>query len=92
MRRIELDGARLTRREQAMDYLGERLELPEWWGRNLDALYDCLTELGEPRLLVLAGREVMGESPFGRVLLRVLADAAEDNPYLRVEDAGPDFG
>lgn len=92
MRRIELDGACLCRREQAMDYLSVCLELPEWWGRNLDALYDCLTELGEPTVLVLTRREAMRESPFGRMLLRVLEDAAEDDPYLQVEDAEPKLG
>lgn len=89
MRRIELDGACLTSREQAMDYLSGRLALPEWWGRNLDSLYDCLTEVGEPTVLALTRRELVRESPFGRVLLRVLEDAAEDNPYLSLESEGP---
>lgn len=92
MRQIELDGACLCRREQAMDYLDRRLGLPEWWGRNLDALYDCLTQPGEPTVLALTRREMVRESPFGRVLLRVLEDAAEDNPDLWVEDAGGDHG
>ena len=92
MRRIELDGACLTRRGQAMDYLSARLELPEWWGRNLDALYDCLTEPGEPRLLVLADRAAMEGAPFGRRLLRVLEDAAEENPFLKLEEDGGDRG
>ena len=75
-----------------MEYLNEKLELPEWWGRNLDALYDCLTEPGEPRLLALADRAVMEETPFGRRLLRVLEDAAEDNPSLQLEKDGGDRG
>lgn len=75
-----------------MDYLSARLELPEWWGRNLDALYDCLTEPGEPRLLVLADRAAMEETSFGRRLLRVLEDAAEDNPSLQLEKDGGDRG
>ena len=91
MRRIELDGACLCRRKQAMDYLGARLELPEWWGRNLDALYDCLTEPGEPRLLVLADRAAMEGTSFGRRLLRVLEDAAEENPSLRIEEDGGNY-
>lgn len=71
-----------------MDYLGARLELPEWWGRNLDALYDCLTEPGEPKLLILADRAVMEETEFGRLLLRVLEDAAGENPSLWIEEDG----
>ena len=83
---IELDGARLCSRGEAMMRLGEALELPEWWGRNLDALHDCLTELGRPVRLELADRSAMTASAFGRRLLRVLEDAARENPYLELEE------
>ena len=66
---VRLDGGLLTERTQALALLGAALELPDWWGRNLDALHDCLTE----------------ESPFGRRLLRVLTDAAQENPGLVLE-------
>ena len=74
---IRLDGARLCCRKEAFALLGEALALPEWWGRNLDALYDCLTgDLGRPVRLELSGREAMEAADFGRRLLRVLEDAA----------------
>ena len=77
METIRLDGARLCRRKEAMELLGRALALPEWWGRNLDALYDCLTgELGRPVRLELTGRNAMEATDFGRRLLRVLEDAA----------------
>ena len=85
METIRLDGAGLCRREEAMALLGEALALPEWWGRNLDALYDCLTgELGRPVQLELSGREAMEATDFGRLLLRVLEDAAEACAYFDV--------
>lgn len=87
METIYLDGARLCNRAEAMGLLGEVLALPEWWGRNLDALYDCLTEPGRPLRLVLQNREAMEASRFGRRLLRVLEDAAEDNPGLELAGA-----
>ena len=43
---ITLDGALLAERTSAMDHLTEALSLPDWWGRNLDALYDLLTDQG----------------------------------------------
>ena len=77
METIRLDGAMLCRREEAMALLGQELALPEWWGRNLDALYDCLTGgLGRPVRLELTGREAMETTDFGWRLLRVLEDAA----------------
>ena len=74
---IRLDGAGLCRRKEAMALLGRTMALPEWWGRNLDALYDCLTgELGRPVRLELSGRDALEATDFGRRLLRVLEDAA----------------
>ena len=29
------------------------LDFPHWYGNNLDALYDCLTEISEPTQLTL---------------------------------------
>lgn len=84
METIRLDAARLCRREEAMELLGRTLELPEWWGRNLDALHDCLTELGRPVRLELCGWEAMEEAGFGRRLLRVLKDAAAENHFLEL--------
>ena len=78
---ITLDGALLAERTSAMDHLTEALSLPDWWGRNLDALYDCLTDCEPPRRLVLQNQAAMSGSLFGRRLLRVLTDAAQNDPY-----------
>lgn len=84
METVKLDGAQLCRREEAMERLAQALALPEWWGRNLDALHDCLTGLGRPVRLVLHNREDMEASPFGLRLLRVLNDSAAENPNLEL--------
>ena len=74
---IRLNAAQLCRREEALELLGRALELPEWWGRNLDALYDCLTGgLERPVRLELTGGRAMEATDFGGCLLRVLEDAA----------------
>jgi hypothetical protein len=40
-----LDLAGVTDRQAFMDRCTERLRLPAWFGRNWDALADCLTDL-----------------------------------------------
>ena len=80
METIRLDGAQLQNRKEAMELLGQALALPKWWGRNLDALYDCLTDLGRPVRLEISRREAMEVSAFGRRLLQVLEDAAAEPP------------
>ena len=40
---MQLDGKLI--KEEGHDYLMRALNLPDYYGRNLDALYDCLTEI-----------------------------------------------
>ena len=41
----KLDFANITTKEELHDLLAEDLSLPDYYGRNLDALYDCLTQM-----------------------------------------------
>lgn len=54
MRTVILDGRRFTDRPATHDYLQSALELPPWYGRNLDALADCLGEWGADTMVILA--------------------------------------
>ena len=59
MRKVTLDfggpvsAAGLTRRE-IHEYIAEKMAFPEYYGHNLDALYDCLTDISEPTAVGLA--------------------------------------
>jgi len=86
MRKVILDGAVCAERAAAMAALETALELPDWWGGNLDALHDCLWECGEVFIVVKNHRALL-ETPFGRSLWRVLTDAAAENPQFRVAAA-----
>lgn len=44
--RLHLDTAGVHDKAQLMDRLALALDLPPWFGRNWDALADCLTEVG----------------------------------------------
>ena len=43
--RIVLDAMRLQSKDEAHKYLRDALNFPEYYGGNLDALHDCLTEI-----------------------------------------------
>ena len=45
MRTITLDVERMTSVPALHKYLRSALALPVYYGANLDALYDCLTEI-----------------------------------------------
>ncbi len=91
MRTIVLDGAMMPDREAAHAYLARRLALPEWYGRNLDALYDLLTQPMEATRLVVYRRETLEAAlgPYAQALLAALADAAGANPDLDVAFDSP---
>ena len=75
----ELDGRRLSDKTEAHVYLQETLPLPEYYGRNLDVLYDVLTEQGEDMLLWILHAEAVHPA-----ISAVLEDAMEENPFLTV--------
>ena len=82
--RIQLE--KIGDREALHDCLQQILPLPSYYGRNLDALYDVLTSIGEPLKMILTGLddEVLQseEKKFLRGFLAVCRDAAEENPML----------
>ena len=88
MRIAVLDGDAISTREELHAALARELALPDWYGGNLDALYDCLTDLGEETVLRVVHREVLEEKlgPTARGLWRVLKDAEAENPWLQVEE------
>ncbi len=53
MRRITLDGKMMRDREMTHEYLQERLDLPEYYGKNLDALWDLLSYESLPTLITV---------------------------------------
>lgn len=60
------------------------LGLPEHYGKTFDALYDCLTELGQPTTLEIQNLSTASLGKAGRILQRVLLDAVENNPSFSV--------
>ena len=78
---LRLNGALFGNGTQIHNYLANQLGFPAWYGRNLDALYDLLTERAEDTELVLVNWPE--EGPLRR-FLPVLLDAAEENSHLHV--------
>ena len=87
MRQAILDGAALRTRGQVHDALAAQLDFPAWYGGNLDALYDCLTDLTEETSIILLHSQALTETlgtSYGR-FCRVLTDAAAENPNLHIQ-------
>lgn len=77
MREIILDCSKITEKGQLHEALQEALQLPDWYGKNLDALMDCLTELEIDTHLVLIGWDQAAE--YSSRFESVFTDAAAEN-------------
>ena len=70
------------------DYLRVTLGFPEHYGKNLDALYDCLGDIQQPtRLYVMRDATMAPDDPYAQAMDRlclVLLAAARQNPSLSV--------
>lgn len=82
--RVTLDCARLLERQTAHAHLAEALSLPDYYGKNLDALYDCLGDLGPTELTLKGSWLLRAEGGYAEMILNVILEAAESNPALTV--------
>lgn len=85
-----LDCEEMTDRERAHEYIAEVLEFPDYYGKNLDALFDCLTEMGESSILFinLDALEMLGD--YSGALLAVFEEAEQANEDLSLIYDSPD--
>ena len=81
MKQITLDGNLLGDISQVHDYLKEMLEFPEYYGKNLDALYDCLTDLMDVEITITAPEK---DGAIFQKVLRVFKAADRENEGLKV--------
>ena len=81
MIRCILNGAAIRDRRELHEALAAGLELPEWYGGNLDGLYDCLTELPD-RCLKVTGAAALAENlgAYAQGFRKAVTDAARENP------------
>ena len=79
MKTIYLRAGFLCEKELAHEYLQEMLELPEYYGKNLDALYDCLTSCSGVEFAIFEQ-----DSPYWRRVKKVFLQAAKENEEIVV--------
>lgn len=84
---LQLDASNVTNRSDLHDLFAQTLFLPEWYGRNLDALHDCLTAQSEDVCITVAEDELIGTlgERYVSQLQRMLRDCTEENPHITLK-------
>lgn len=85
-RRIKIDASRMQNRDDILDYMEDIFEFTDDYGRNLDALYDRLTEVTEDIDLVFTHDAIAGilDVPYAYRTMMVLGRACDENPHLHI--------
>lgn len=82
--KIVLNLRDLQTPEAVHAYLQGALAFPDYYGKNLDALYDLLTAWDRPADFVLRVPENGDMAAYGQRLRRVFEDAARENKRISV--------
>ena len=88
MKIISLDGRMMLTRSSAYDYMNRVFQFPDYFGKNLDALADCLSELNEEAIVIFINRHDMLEAleGYGEKILDVFRDvSAEGGTFTFIE-------
>ena len=84
MNRVQLSAAAWNTPEKAHADLAQALNFPEYYGHNLDALHDCLTDMNDTQLVITDCAAASGQMEKWPGFLSVFFDSAEEDPGLDI--------
>jgi len=86
MEKIILDGTKMCDKTAAHEHIAEMMGFPQWYGNNLDALWDMLSERGEAEIVLINSAAMLNElGTYGCRLLSCFFDAAAENDHMVFE-------
>ena len=86
MKMITIRGIDFQRPSEIHEFLEQELSFPEYYGRNLDALYDVLTDISEETEISIDMNDMEDNAlrEYLARLTRVCEDAAKANDSIKV--------
>ena len=81
MYQVTIDCSEIRDKDDFHRVFAQKLRLPSWYGENLDALFDCLTELTKPVTINLLGVQSLIDrlGSYGRAAINAIAAAEREN-------------
>ena len=87
-----LNGQKMNNPKETHEYLKQRFNFPDYYGKNLDALYDLLSTFNDDGILnivVIQTSELFDRQPeYGEKLIQTLLDASNANYKIKVFISG----
>ena len=79
---VTIDCAQIRTKSEFHTKFSQMLKLPGFYGENLDALHDCLTDLPQKSVITLLHTQCLIDNlgPYGRAALSAMAHAERENP------------
>ena len=86
MNRIILNGRRMITRDVTHAYLKRKFNFPDYYGRNLDALWDLLSTIAKETEIIVVNAHCTPEKlgKYGHSLLKVFEDLNEESGRVKV--------
>ena len=86
MKQVIIDGSKIESRADMHDALAKGLDFPKWYGKNLDALYDCLTDISEECEIVIENEEKLRDALERQYkgFMKVFEDAAKETGKIKI--------
>ncbi len=81
MKKLIIDGRKELSRAELHEKIASALDFPEYYGKNLDALYDCLTDMADEADIEIVDFEALSEchGKYANRLVRAILEACEGN-------------
>ena len=77
---ITLDGKKIKKKSHS--YLKKVFDFPDYYGKNLDALYDCMSEMDETRIIIIHMDDV---NEFSLNVIKLFDEVADEYGNLVIE-------
>lgn len=81
MNNITLKLAKYKDRADLHQYIKKKMKFPDYYGKNLDALYDCLTDITTDTAIDI---RYDGNNELQKAILSVFSDAVAANTHLAI--------
>ena len=81
MNNITLKLDKFSKKEELHSYLKKKMKFPDYYGENLDALFDCLTDISTDTAVDI---KYDADNELQRAVLAVFSDSVSQNIHLAI--------